>query len=151
MSWIANLANKTQQIPMPGMLKERLNFNRRTHDGTEQDELLVKIDILTAENSELMQVANLDAAQQENEISEEETKILLIIANENVESAREIAEALDISLARAKYRLMQLRVRRYLVDFTTLNYHAYLLDRRGRDYLTENGLHQFETRQYPDY
>ncbi len=151
MSWITDIASKTQEIPIPGVLKERLNFKRRKHGGDERDELLVKIDILTARNNELMQVADLDAAQQENEISEEEVRILQKIANENVESAREIAEALNINLARAEYRLAQLQEHEYLVDFTTLNYHAYLLDHRGRDYLTENGLHRFETQQIPDY
>jgi biotin operon repressor len=151
MSWITDIAAKTQEIPIPGALKKRLNFKRRKHGGAEQDELLVKIDILTARNNELMQVANLDAAQQANEISEEEVKILLKIANENVESAREISDELEITLARAEYRLAQLQEHGYLVDFTTLNYHAYLLDRRGRDYLEERGLHRFEAHQYPDY
>ena len=151
MNWITNIAAKTQEIPIPGVLKERLNFKRRKHGGADQDELLVKIDILTARNNELMQVANLDAAQQENEIADEEVKILLKIANENVESAREISDALDINLARAEYRLTQLMEKGYLVDFTTLNYHAYLLDRRGRDYLEEHGLHRFADKEYPDY
>ena len=143
MGWIANLANKTQELHIPGALRDRLHIGRRSLDDAERDELLIKIDILTAKNSELMHVANLDSDQQENQLSDEEAMILQTIARENVESEREIADVLDISLARAEYRMTRLLQKGYLVDFDTLNYHAHVLDRRGRDYLLDKGLHQF--------
>ena len=143
MGWIANLASKTQELPIPGALKDRLHLGRRNLDDAERDKLLIKIDILTAKNTELMHVANLDTAQQENELSDEEAIILQTIARENVDSEREIADALDISLARAEYRLTRLLQKGYLVDFDTLNYHAHVLDKRGRDYLVDKGLHRF--------
>jgi len=144
MSWISGITNKTRALPIPGALKDRLNFKRRKHDEAERDELLIKIDILTAKNNELIQVAHLDAAQQAGQISDEEVKILQIIAVENVASAHEIADALNISLARAEYRLTQLLESGYVIDQATLNYHAFLLDRRGREYLVENDLHRFD-------
>jgi hypothetical protein len=143
MGWITNLANKTQELPIPGALKERLHFGRRSLDDAERDELLIKIDILTAKNSELMHVADLDTDQQENQLSDEEATILQTIARENVESEHEISDALDISLARAEYRMTRLLQKGYLVDFVTLNYHAHVLDNRGRDYVAEKQLHRF--------
>jgi type III secretory pathway component EscV len=143
MSWISKFAGKTQKLTISRALKTRLSFSRRTLGDAERDELLVKIDILTAKNSELMHVADLDAAQQKNELSDEEATILQKIAMENVESEREIADALDISLARAEYRMLRLLEKGYLVDFVTLDYHAYVLDRRGRDFLMDKGLHKF--------
>jgi len=143
MGWIANLASKTQELPIPGALRDRLHLHRRSLDDAERDKLLIKIDILTARNNELMHVADLDADQQENQLSDEEAMILQAIARENVESEHEIADALDISLARAEYRMTRLLQKGYLVDFATLNYHAHVLDKRGRDYLVDNGLHRF--------
>jgi predicted HTH transcriptional regulator len=144
MGWISEIAHKTQTLQIPGALTDRLHFKRHTHGAAERDELLVKIDILTAKNNELNQIAHLDTAQQKNEVSEEEIKILRRIAEENVASAHEIADALDISLARAEYRLTQLLDHGYVIDNSTLNYHAFLLDRRGREYLVENNLHRFD-------
>ncbi len=143
MGWIADLASKTQELHIPDALINRLPFSRRGLDDAERDELLIKIDILTATNNELMHVANLDAAQQDNQLSDEEAMILQTIARENVESEHEISDALDISLARAEYRLSRLLQKGYLVAFLTLDYHAYVLDSRGRDYLVDKGLHQF--------
>ena len=143
MGWIANLADKTQELPIPGAIRDRLHFGRRGLDDAARDELLIKIDILTAKNNELMHVANLDTAQQENQLSDEEAMILQTIARENVDSEHEIADALDISLARAEYRMTRLLQKGYLVDFLTLDYHAYVLDSRGRDYLVDKGLHRF--------
>ncbi len=143
MGWIADLASKTQDLHIPGALKNRLHFSRRGHGDAERDELLIKIDILTATNNELIHVAKLDTAQQDDQLSDEEAMILQKIARENVESEHEIADALDISLARAEYRLSRLLQKGYLVDFVTLNYHAYVLDSRGRDYLVDKGLHRF--------
>ena len=143
MGWIANLASKTQGLPISGVLRDRLHIGRRSLDDAERDELLIKIDILTAKNTELMHVADLDANQQENQLSDEEATILQTIARENVESEHEISDALDISLARAEYRMTRLLQKGYLVDLVTLNYHAHVLDNRGRDYLTEKGLHRF--------
>lgn len=144
MGWISEIVHKTQTLPSPGALIDRLHFKRHTHGAAERDELLVKIDILTARNSELKQIAHLDTAQKENQVSEEEVKILRRIADENVASAHEIADALDISLARAEYRLTQLLDNGFVVENATLNYHAFLLDRRGREYLVENDLHRFD-------
>jgi DNA-binding CsgD family transcriptional regulator len=144
MGWISEIAHKTRTLPIPGALTDRLHLKRHTHGAAERDELLVKIDILTAKNNELKQIAHLDTAQQKNQVSKEEIEILRRIAEENVASAHEIADALDISLARAEYRLTQLLDHGYVVDNATLNYHAFLLDRRGREYLVENNLHRFD-------
>jgi ATP/maltotriose-dependent transcriptional regulator MalT len=143
MGWISRITNKQWELPLSGTLKDRLSFGRRRLGNEERDELLVKIDILTSKNNELLQIAEIDPAQSENQLSDEEAMILKCVARENVESEREIADELDINLARAKYRMARLLQKGYLVDYVTLNYHAYVLDRRGRDYLVDKGLHQF--------
>ena len=144
MGWVADMVNKTQDLPLPEAWKTRLShLQPQQNDAeTEREALLVKIDILTAKNSELMQVANLDPAKQEGQLLEQEVAILHKIAKEIEFSAREIAEAFDINLPRAQYHLKRLLKHGYLVDFSTLGYHAYLLDRRGREYLLENKLMQ---------
>lgn len=142
MGWFADIVHKTQELPLPGALKERLSYKSKAHfdSDAERDNLLVKINILTAKNNELMRIANLDPAQQESQLVEQEVDILLKISRESEACAREIAGAFDINLARAEFHLKRLVKHAYLVDFTTLNYHTYLLDRRGREYLQDNDL-----------
>jgi DNA-binding transcriptional ArsR family regulator len=144
MGWVASIVNRTQDLPLPKAWKTRLNHRQSQHASTEaeRDALLVKIDILTAKNNELMQVANLDPVQQASQLLPQEVEILEKVATEIEFSAREIAEAFDINLPRAQYHLKRLLKHGYLVDFTALGYHAYLLDRRGREYLLENKLTQ---------
>ena len=136
MGRLANIVHKTQNLPLPGALKERLGYKTAADFNAEEerDDLLVKIDILTAKNNELMRIADLDPVDQDDQPDEQEVKILQKIARENESCAREIAGAFDINLARAEYHLSRLLEHAYLVDFTALSYHTYLLDRRGREY-----------------
>ena len=142
MAWLADIVNKTRNLPLPGVLKERHRHKTKADFDTEaeRDDLRVKIDILTAKNNELMRIANLDPAEQNDQLVDQERIILQKIARENEACAQEVAGAFDINLARAEYHWNRLLKHAYLIDFTTLNYHTYLLDRRGREYLKDHNL-----------
>ena len=137
MGLMADLKNKSQDFPLPGLLKERLNFQRgpKTDLESEREQLLAKIEILTARNRALLKIAELDPDQQEDQLSEPELDILRFIAKETEASAREVAEVFECKLARAEYLLMRLLEDSYLVDYRMLGRHSFLVDKRGRDYL----------------
>jgi len=138
MSWLAEIAKKTQDIPIPTVLRDRLNRKPRKYTDAERDELLVKIEILTARNDKLQDVANIETTQQLNGLAEEEVNILKILADEDEASAHQIAQAFDFSLARAQYHLTRLSEMQYLVSNTALERKAYFLDQRAREYLAAN-------------
>ena len=138
MSWLNDIARKTQDIPIAGVLRGRMIRKPQKNTNTERDELLVKIEILTARNDKLQDVANIEATQQVNGLAEEEVGILKVLANEDEASAYQIARAFDFSLARAQYHLTRLAELQYVVSITALERRAYLLDQRGREYLAAN-------------
>lgn len=138
MNWLNDLAKKTQANPFAGFMSGRLHGKPRKYSDEERDELLVKIDILTARNNSLLNVANIDETQQEGQIFDDEINILKILAAEDEASAYQIAQAFDFSLARAQYHLTRLSEMQFLVSNTALGRQAYLLDQRGREYLAAN-------------
>ena len=138
MNWLNNLAKNTQGSPISGILSARLHGKPRKYSDEERDQLLVKIDILTARNNTLLNVANIDEIQQEGQISDDEVNILKILAVEDEASAHQIAQAFDLSLARAQYHLTRLSEMQFLVSNTAMGRQAYLLDQRGRNYLAAN-------------
>lgn len=137
MGLIADLKNKSQDIPLPGLLKEPLIFLRRnkTDLEREREELLTKIEILTARNRALAKIAEIDPDQQDDQLSEPELAILRFVAKQVEASAAEVSDALGCNPARAEYLLSRLLENDYLVDSQLLGRHSYLVDRRGRDYL----------------
>lgn len=141
MGLIADLKIKSHDFPLPGILKERLNFHRdnKTDLECEREQLLAKIEILTARNRALLKIAELDPDQQEDQVSEPEVEILRFIAKETEASAREVCEVFECKLARAEYLLMRLLENSYLVEYRILGRHSFLLDKRGRDYLAREG------------
>lgn len=138
MSWLTDIAKKTQDIPIANAISSRLNQKLSRFSDAERDELLVKIEILSARNDKLQDVANIEATQQVNGLAEEEVDILRILAGEDEASAYQVARAFDFSLARAQYHLTRLAELRYVVSVTALERQSYLLDRRGREYLAAN-------------
>ena len=138
MSWLNEIAKKTQDIPIASALSGRLKRNSQKHTDAERDELLVKIEILTARNDKLQDVGNIEATQQLNGLAEEEVNILKILASEDEASAHQIARAFDFSLARTQYHLTRLTELRYVISNTALERQAYFLDQRGREYLAAN-------------
>ena len=138
MSWLAEIAKKTQDIPIAGALSGRLNRKLSRLPDAERDELLVKIEILSARNDKLRDVANVEATQQVNGLAEEEVSILKILASEDEASAHQIARAFNFSMARAQYHLTRLVELQYVLSVTTLERRSYLLDRRGHEYLAAN-------------
>jgi len=138
MSWLADIAKKTQDIPIANLLSDRLGRKPSKQTDAERDELLVKIEILTARNNKLQDVGNIDATQMESQLSEEEVTILQTIASEDEASDYQIAAAFDYSLARAQYHLTRRCENQYLVCNTTLERQSYLLDKRGHDFLAAN-------------
>ena len=138
MSWLTDIAKKTQDIPVASMLSERLSRKPSKHTDAEREELLVKIEILTARNNKLQDAANVDTTQQENQLAEEEIAILKTLAYEDEASAHQIAKAFNFSLARAQYHLKRLDELEYLASITALERQAYFLDQRGREYLAAN-------------
>lgn len=139
MRLLSELISKTQNVPIPALLKERLRIPRRNEreSDLEREALLVKIEKLTASNKALMEVAELDPNQQVDQLSNQEIDILKLIHTETVVSAREISDAFDFNLARAEYLLSGLLENGYLVDSNLLGRHSYLLDSRSRTYLAE--------------
>lgn len=137
MGLIADLKTKSHDFPLPGLLKERLKFNRGNKSDleSEREELLAKIEILTARNRALLKIAEMDPDQQEDQLSDPELGILRFIEKETEASAREVCEEFDCKLARAEYLLARLLEHSYLVDYRVLGRHSFLLDQRGRDYL----------------
>ncbi len=138
MSWLADIAKKTQDTPIANLLSDRLGRKPSKRTDTERDELLVKIEILTARNNNLQDVGNIGATQIESQLSEEEVTILETLAYEDEASVHQIAKAFDFSLARAQYHLTRLVEMQYLVSSTALERQAYLLSQRGRKYLAAN-------------
>ena len=138
MSWLNEIAKKTQDIPIASALSGRLKRKSQKYTDGERDELLVKIEILTARNDKLQDVANIEATQQVNGLADEEVNILKILANEDEASAHQIARAFDFSLARAQYHLARLTELQYVISSTALERQAYFLDQRGREYLAAN-------------
>ena len=140
MSWLTDIAKKTQDMPIPSLLSGLGNRKPQKYIDAERDELLVKIEILTARNDKLEDVANIKATQHVNGLAEEEVTILKILASEDEASAHQIARAFEFSLARAQYHLMRLAELQYVVSITTMERQTYLLDQRGREYLAANHL-----------
>ena len=138
MSWLTDIAKKTQDIPIASALSGRLNRKPSRYSAADRDELLVKIEILTARNDKLQDAANVEATQQVNGLAEEEVSILKILASEDEASAHQIARAFDFSLARTLYHLTRLTELQYVVSITALERRAYFLDQRGREYLAAN-------------
>ena len=138
MSWLADIAKKTQDIPIPSMLSDRLSRKTSKYTDAERDDLLVKIEILTARNSQLKDAANVESTQQEGQLAEEEIAILKTLAVEDEASAHQVAKAFNFSLARAHYHLKRLAELEYLASNTALERQAYFLDQRGREYLAAN-------------
>ena len=139
MSLISEIISKTQQMPIPLLLKERLRITPREKNVSdiEHEALLVKIEKLTASNKALMEVAELDPNQQADQLSDQEVDILKLIRKETVVSAREVCEAFNYNFARAEYLLAGLLENKYLVDSNLLGRHSFLLDSRGKAYLAE--------------
>ena len=138
MSWLEDIAKKTQNMPIANLLSDRLSRKSSKYTDAERDELLVKIEILSARNDKSQDAANVDTTQQEGQLSEEEINILKTLAYEEEASSHQIAKAFNFSLARAQYHLTRLAELGYLVSSTTLERQAYLLDQRGREYLAAN-------------
>jgi Fic family protein len=138
MSWLNEIAKKTQDIPIASALSGRLKRKSQKYTDAERDELLVKIEILTARNDKLQDVANIESTQQVNGLADEEVNILKILANEDEASAHQIARAFDFSLARAQYHLTRLTELQYVISSTALERQSYFLDQRGREYLAAN-------------
>lgn len=137
MGLLADLKNISQEIPLPALIKDKIQLprRRRRDADVEREELLVRIEQLTAKNKALLQVAGLDSVEIENNLSAQAVGILHLLDRENEASAREVAESFDFNLARAEYLLAYLQENRYLADSTMLGRHSYLLDERGREYL----------------
>ena len=140
MSWLSDIAKKTHDMPIASVLSGLGNRKPQKYTDAERDELLVKIEILTARNDKLQDVTNIKTTQQVNGLAEEEVSILKILASEDEASAHQIAQAFEFSLARAQYHLMRLAELQYVVSITALERRAYLLDQRGREYLAANHL-----------
>ena len=138
MSWLTDIAKKTQDIPIAAALSGRIHRKLSSYSDAERDELLVKIEILTARNAKLRDVANIDATQQVDGLAEEEVSILKILDSEDEASAHQIARAFDFSLARTQYHLTRLAELQYVVSITAMERRAYFLDTRGREYLAAN-------------
>lgn len=139
MGLFAELIHKTQQVPLPVLLKERLKIPVRNKGDSEleREALLVRIEKLTASNKALMEVAELDADPNADKLTDQELEIVKMIGEETVVSAREISEAFGYNLARAEYLLSGLMENGYIVDSLMLGRHSYLLDSRSRAYLEE--------------
>jgi Fic family protein len=138
MSWLSHIVKKTQDMPIANVLGGLGNRKPQKYTDAERDELLVKIEILTARNDKLQDVANITATQQVNGLAEEEVSILKVLASEDEASAHQIARAFEFSLARAQYHLTRLAELQYVVSITAMERRAYLLDQRGREYLAAN-------------
>jgi predicted HTH transcriptional regulator len=138
MSWLTDIAKKTQDIPVASKLHDRLSRKPSKYTDAERDELLVKIEILTAQNSKLQNAENVETTQQEGQLAEEEIAILNTLAYEDEASAHQIAKAFNFSLARAHYHLKRLTELEYLASNTVLERQGYFLDQRGREYLAAN-------------
>lgn len=144
MGLIADLKNKSQDIPLPGLLKERLEILKRIEKipDSERDGLLAKLEILTASDSKLSQIIDINADKPSEPPSESELEVLSFVATQMESSAREVADALGCDLATAEDRLTQLVKKDCLVDSQLLGRHSYLANQRGRDYIanaTETG------------
>jgi hypothetical protein len=141
---MSDIVHKTQEISLPPVLmrgRGRSHKSKAEFDAeAERADLLVRIDILTVKNNELMHIADLDPAEQEDQLVDQEVKILQKIYRENESCSREVAGAFNIELARAEFHLNRLLKHAFLIDFTALSYHAYMLDRRGREFLNDNDL-----------
>jgi hypothetical protein len=135
MTWLAELAKKTQDIPIAGALSDRLQRKSSKYSEKERDDLLVKIEILTARNTRLQSGSDTGSVPLDNQLSEEEICILKTLDAENEGTAHQVAQAFDFSLARAQYHLTRLAEMQYLVSNTALERTAYMLDKRGREYL----------------
>jgi len=138
MTWLAELAKKTQGIPIAAALSDRLHRKSPKYSEKERDELLVKIEILTAHNSKLKNGSDANSAPMDNQLSEEEISILETLAAEDEGTAHQVARAFDFSLARAQYHLKRLAEMKYLVSNTALERKTYMLDQRGREYMAAN-------------
>lgn len=142
MGLLADIKSISREIPLPTQLKGKIKLPRRRRRDAdiEREELLVRIEELTAKNQALLKVAELDATDLEDTLSDQENSILQLLEYSNEASAREVAEALDFSLARAEYLLAHLKDKQYLVDSELLGRHSYLLDERGRASLKPGGV-----------
>lgn len=137
MGLLADIKTISQEIPLPALLqgKIRLPRRRRRDADVEREALLFRIEALTAKNQALLKLAELDTADLEDTLSDQEINILELLERTNEASAREVAEALGFSFARAEYLLAHLKENQYLVDSEMLGRHSYLLDDRGRESL----------------
>ena len=148
MGWIADIVEKTQEIPISGVLRERLAYAEQRHSdlqverdklAEELNKLTVRIESLESENTQLRKpVAG--NQQQEFEVSDIDEQILIYISDRDEVESAEVAGVLQIAQAKADYYLTGLLENEYLIDSFGMGYQTYSLDQRGRAHLVENGL-----------
>ena len=142
MGLIADLRNKSEDLPLPILLKQRFSFFSRSRSDLEREreELLARIEILTARNEALLKIAELDPHDLADELTDPELEILEFVANQMEASAGEVCDALECKPARAEYLLTRLLEKDFLVDSQLLGRHSYVANKRGRDYLEHNAV-----------
>lgn len=141
MGFLTDIKARAQEIPIPELLKGKFPaaLRKRNDADIEREELLVRIEVLTARCQELMEIADLNPDNDADDLTDQEVHILKYLADDFEVSGREVAEKFGYKLARAEYLLARMMENGYLVDSVLLGRHSYLLDNRGRQYLLNHG------------
>lgn len=142
MGWMKDLFDKSQEIPMSGVLRERLGYLQQRYDDleAERDKLLGQVRELKAKANIPVFASRPEPAQTQNKLSDEEVQILQLIAEADEAGVEDIARTLQLNKARAEFLLIRLEDTSYLRDSWGMGYHSFLMDQRGREYLINNDL-----------
>ncbi len=142
MGWIADLISKSQEIPISGVLKERLDYTQQKYDDLEAEKnaLAEQVEQLSVENADLRAAIRPSAdAQPDYEITDEISQILQQVNRLEDPLAEDIARSMQLAPARAEYHLKNLLEHGYLRDMWYDPGQHFRLSQRGREYLIEEG------------